>query len=113
MSGKLPEVLRDNELLGRGVFSSKQARKRSPPFNVFLEQIGKSEISVNRMVDSDERMFALGHQLANIRGGNRTFYGWAVLSVKDARQNERIAHASPQSDNPYHADICLPRRLRR
>ena len=35
------------------------------------------------------------------------FHGWAILSVKQARGNERTVQASPLESNPYHADIHL------
>ena len=37
-----------------------------------------------------------------------TFYGWAVVAVKRAAANGRQVIATPQLDNPYHADIVLP-----
>lgn len=38
----------------------------------------------------------------------RTFYGWAVVTARNASTNGRQVIASPLLDNPYHADIILP-----
>ena len=44
--------------------------------------------------------------MAAARG--KTFYGWAVIDAETAASNGRQVTASPQLDNPYHADIVLP-----
>ena len=41
----------------------------------------------------------------------RKFYGWAVLTAAEVSQNERTVVASPEDDNPYHADIVLPEKV--
>ena len=50
----------------------------------------------------------LGDRVAVGRGVGRTFYGWAIIAVKDAEKNGRRVAASPLPCNPYHSDIVLP-----
>ena len=98
------------EDLGRGVFSSRnrdRARRGKTPHHVFLEREGRVEISVDRL------SCAPGIEVAEIAdrvAANRdaTFYGWAVVIEEHARASGRRAIATPQSENPHHADIVLP-----
>ena len=55
-------------------------------------------------------MATLGDKVAGDRNVGRevTFYGWAAIAAKDAESNGRQVVATPQPDNPYHADIILP-----
>ena len=97
------------EELGRGIFSSRQARRahRSISKNVFLEREKIVEVSVDRLsLASLEEAVSISTSVAI--GRNRTFYGWAVLTVASACENNRNVLASPQVDNRYHADIVLP-----
>ena len=58
-------------------------------------------------------MATLGDEVAGGRNGGRevTFYGWAAIAAKDAGSNGRRVVATPQPDNPYHADIILPNSI--
>lgn len=98
-----------SEDLGRGVFSSRVARRshRSVPHTVFLERPGVPRISVDRLSIAP-RAEALDHarNMAEQRDGR--FYGWAVLSAELAASSGRRVLATPQKDNPFHADIELP-----
>ena len=111
----LPQRISPNETLGRGVFSSKQARQADRgtiPRHVFLERRGEVNISVDRLDFAEpEQMATLGDKVAGDRSVgsvDRTFYGWAVIAAEDAEGNGRRVVATPQPDNPYHADIILP-----
>ena len=112
----LPQSISSDEALGRGVFSSKQARQarrgtKPIPRHAFLAQWGKVEISVDRLDFAEpEEMAELGDKVAVGRSVDRTvtFYGWAVIAAKDAESNGRQVVYTPQSDNPYHTDIILP-----
>ena len=110
----LPQSISPNETLGRGVFSSTQAHRADRgtiPFHVFLERRGEVNISVDRLdFAKPEDMATLGDAVAVGRsvGSVRTFYGWAVIAAEDAESNGRRVVATPQPDNPYHADIILP-----
>ncbi len=105
-----PDGIAPGENLGRGVFSRSQARRAERGrvlLNAFLEAEGEAEISVDRL-DMAPPMEAkeIGDRVAAGRG--KQFYGWAVVVLEVAAANQRQALASPQLDNPYHADIVLP-----
>ena len=109
------------EILGRGVFSSNDARKarlrRKVTFRIFLESAGTLEISVDRLdlVDNEEAIEIGDNVAANrtcMSNRNVRFYGWAVVSSEDALRNGRLVNASPLESNPYHADIILPELAR-
>ena len=110
----LPQSTSPNETLGRGVFSSKQARQAKNgivPRRAFLERRGEVNISVDRLDFAEpEEAATLGDSVAVGRsvGRNVTFYGWAVIVAADAGSNGRRVVATPLSDNPYHTDIILP-----
>ena len=115
MAIKLPEEIRDDEILGRSVFSGSAAergkRKGVIIRNIFQVRPEDDSISVDRMdYESDETMASL----ADIRGKGRgaTFYGWATLSADDAARAgdaefRRTVEASPLPENPYHANIVM------
>ena len=98
------------EDLGRDVFSSNQAKRAGRgrvAFNVFLEREGEPRLSVDRLdLASPGKAVEIADGVAAGRG--RTFYGWAVVDAHTAALNGRQVIASPQLDNPYHADIVLP-----
>lgn len=99
-----------DERLGRGVFSSRyrnRSRRGTVPYHVFLERPGNVEISVDRVdLASSTEATRIADGVATAR--NATFHGWAVIAAKRARANGRQTVATPQLDNPYHADIVLP-----
>ena len=98
-----------SEDLGRGVFSSRTAsRSRSSvPHTVFLESAGKPTISVDR-ISIAPLADAAGHARDVALGRARSFYGWAVVTAGLAASSGRRVSATPQPDNPLHADIELP-----
>ena len=104
------ERVRSQEELGRGVFSSKNAKraKRSRiPAHVFLEKPGEPKISVDRLsVAPLDEVVKIAEGVAAARSA--TFYGWALVAAERIRKNERQVVAAPLPDNPYHADILLP-----
>ena len=103
--------LRDEDLLGRGVFSSRQAqraRRRKILHNVFLEIEEIDYLSVDRLDHvADQVMAEIGDRIAQGRGSGRSFYGWATVNVTKASEDGRSVLATPQLDNIYHADIDL------
>lgn len=110
---EIPENIDPNEELGRGVSSSKIARRaRRPnfqvPLNVFLPLRGESNISVDRLsVAPHNEAVAIADSRDEAR--IRTFYGWAATTGFAATDNRRAIVASPIPDvNPCHADIVLP-----
>ena len=98
-----------SEDLGRGVFSSRVASRsrRSVPHTVFLERPGNATISVDRLSIAP-RTEALDHAQDVAAQRARTFYGWAVVTATRAALSGRRVLATPQEDNPFHADIKLP-----
>lgn len=98
------------ENVGRGIFSKGQAKRAHRGrilINVFLEREGIAKLSVDRLdIVPYEKAIEIADKVAFSRNG--TFYGWAVISTKTAALNDRRVIASPQLDNPYHADIVLP-----
>lgn len=99
------------EGLGRGVFSDRQAKRASRgriALHVFREKRGEIRISVDRLdeMPSLEQAARIAAGIAAAR--NKSFYGWAVVAAKTAASGGRKVTASPQPDNPFHADIILP-----
>lgn len=110
---EIPESVALDENLGRGVSSSRIARRaRRPnfqvPLNVFLPPLGESNISVDRLsVAPHDEAVAIADSRNEAR--NRTFYGWTVTTGFAVTDNGRRIVASPvPAVNPYHADIVLP-----
>ena len=99
----------DSEALGRRIFSSKQARNKKARWYAFKPDINETRISVDRLSRGDcSKLVALGQDDARTRGADRTFYGWAVVTGSEARDNDRNVTASPVSDNRHHAHIGYP-----
>ncbi len=76
------------------------------PRNVFLESPKLESLSVDRhglVPDSD--MAAIAERAAVAR--RKTFFGWAVVSVRHASQMSRRVEPTPLLDIPFHADIYL------
>ena len=110
MNIPLPD-LRETETIGRRVFSSRNARRarngRIVP-EVFLESLEAESISVDRTDHAETTVLAAVAQQA---GQNRTpqkrFHGWGTIQVWEAASNGRSVKATPDGNNPYHADIYL------
>ena len=107
---QIPESINAQESLGRSVFSSRHAKRArrtvAPPLH-FLEKCRETDISVDRLdFASKEDMAEISEAVAAARDKN--FYGWAVVATEIAEASGRQVSATPQPDNPYHADIKLP-----
>lgn len=106
----VPKQIASDEDLGRGIFSSKQAkraRRSGVPFHVFLERYGERRISTDRLsVAPANEAEAIADRVAGARG--RSFHGWAVVLADEAASDGRRVLNTPLCDNPYHADIELP-----
>ena len=104
------EHVRLQEELGRGVFSTnnaKRAKRSRIPAHVFLEKPGEPKISVDKLsVAPLDEVVKIAEGVAVVRGA--TFYGWAIVAAERIRENGRQVVATPLPDNPYHADILLP-----
>ena len=106
-----PAVVGPDEALGRGVFSRKEERRArrlgKVRLNVFLEKPEVADLSVDRLDHAPEdKAVRLGEKAAQTRAG--PFCGWAVVSAESAAQDGRRVAATPQPENPIHADIVLP-----
>ena len=110
---ELPAV-RESGSVGRAVFQSDQWKKvrknagDTPPA-VFLVPKDMDRISVHILGDDLKDTAKRCDDIAKQRGANRTFYGWAEVPVAIAEQHDRTVIASPTHDDPWHADIVLPR----
>ncbi len=107
---KVPNNIAMEEELGRDVFSkrkAKRAQRSGARLNVFLEKLGETDISVDRLsVAPPDEAIAIADNVALER--NKIFYGWAVVTTEEVSSNQRQVIASPLPTNPYHADIVLP-----
>ena len=113
----IPLDISEKENLGRIIVSESQAKNfrknKKRKFHVFLEVKGKRTLSVDRLdIGPLEYLVLNGEKVAANRkrpdGSQRVFWGWAVITAENASTNGREVVASPQKDNPYHADIILP-----
>lgn len=102
----LPD-LRNDDTLGRRVFSERRARKaansRIVP-DIFIQK-GADSLSVDRLDHiPDAEMATIADNTSNQESDLR---GWATVTVEKASQSERSVSPTPLLDNPYHADIDL------
>lgn len=103
----------DSIPLGRGVFSSRNARRaqrrgeihvrvfidpRSPRWSV--DRLDRASVTV---------MAEIGDRRGADRDPPRRLYGWAVVTHAAAERMRRRVEMTPQPDNPYHADVVLPK----
>ena len=107
-----PPPINESEELGRGVFSSRDARaaeRGQIRATVFLERPEVREISVDRLTLAPlDEAVAIADAVAAGREGNRSFYGWAVMTAAEVIGVGCAVVASPLQWNLYHADIVLP-----
>ena len=105
---KPPPDLRGNERLGRRVFSRRQTRGTRARWRAFYDWKADS-LSVDRLDRAGPAVLAARAQrAATSRETKRQFYGWLAVLVAMARLEGRAVRATPQPDNPSHADIDLP-----
>lgn len=104
-------ILDPGDLLGRGVFSNREAerwRKGKGVRDTFLGAKHEISLSVDRLgLAPDNVMTRSADAIAARRGPGRAFYGWAVVTVRHASQAGRSVRASLMATNPCHADIDL------
>ena len=103
------QTLSPGDPLGRYVPSKTRAVKAAKggtvAYDLFIEKDAES-LSVDRLdVAPDTDMAAIADENIDARG--RVFYGWAVVTVQQARDMSRTVESTPQLNNPYHADIFL------
>ena len=105
----LPTPVADQEILGRRIISSRDARRASRNKivpTVFIAAHPAIDISVDRIFVSFE------NEVLNVAldetPPDRNFYGWAKLTAKQAREMNCCVKGSPTCSNRFHADIILP-----
>ena len=118
-----PRGVSATESLARSVYSSNNFKKGGPDgepgkvlFRAFEPEKDRAnpgrklrEISTDRcQYLTQDKAVELASQRAERRG--LSFYGWAIVTVDDARGSKRGVASSPaeDQDNPAHADITLP-----
>ena len=107
---QVPMEIAPDEELGRRIRSSKHL---SLPKHLFMPPPG-TRLSVDRLsiaCDNDAMQELIQLAEKQCTESERKFYGWAVLTASEAGQDKRTVVASPQADNPYHADIVLPEKV--
>lgn len=115
MNIKVRENIKDEDFLGRAVFSSKQGTEKRIKPGAFMEKGPSNLLSIDRFgFCSQQKLTNIQDQNAKKRlpKNKRSFYGWATLKAVDARKKERKVKSSPVSGNPYHAEIILPIQTR-
>ena len=116
----MDRTIKNEDILGRAVFSNRQARKAIRGMvedNIFLERLGAS-LSVDRFgFCSTQELTNIQNKNAEIRSQKesrkRSFYGWVNVEAKIARRNHRRVYATPMGSNSYHAEIILPKDIDR
>ena len=113
---QVPCAIEPTELLGCAVYRSKDADRAARgtiPASLFAlreDEDGKSVDRLTRAPEDEAIAIAKRRAAAMQPVGQRSFYGWAVVSAERAQRCERIVRASPLADgsNDYHAEIILP-----
>lgn len=110
-------TLHPTDPLGRRVLSNGQAKnaiklasqgKSGVIYRVSVEDNAAESLSVDQLdIVPDREIAAMADQMAKSRGPDRSFYGWAVVTVRDATRMGWRVETTPQPDNDYHADIFL------
>ena len=99
------------ETLARAVCGSdeaRQSRKDNIPASVFM-RAGSPKLSTDRINQmTDDEVEEQGKYIAMTRGVNRTFYGWAEISVPNVQNANLTAMESPLPSHKWHADILFP-----
>ena len=115
-----PEHIENNDLLGRGVFSegrAKRAKNGNLTFDMFKEKHPSNPISVDRFgFCSDKDLTNIQDTAAKLRKGDKGkiqfFYGWFQIKAENIRRNGREVKSEKTENNPYHAEISLPKNIK-
>lgn len=111
--GVSPQV-GEQERLGREIFSSNEIRRRAGAgavnYRAFHDTSSPLALSVDRVdVAQFVRLAEIGRSNALRRGPGRRFHEWGVVTHASAARNGRSVVATPGDENPFHADIRIPR----
>lgn len=106
----LPSEVSEDENLGRSLTGLYQAK--SPSGRALREAFVDKRVaslSVDRLDFAPRSEMAhLARERERRRNPPRHFAGWAIVCARWAAASGRRVEATPQEDNPYHADIHLP-----
>ncbi len=109
MNIRLSKDVNDDDKLGRGSFSTKDVNKAGKVRYCLFFYKRKDTISVDRLFNFClEKLTAIQDKHAQKRN---QFYGWAGIKTLDAKKNGRKTQSNPVKDNPYHANIILPKNI--
>ena len=110
--------MRSDERLGRRLSERKpryikrirrntEANKKPFHFKLFKPNKGEISISVDRLdLAPIDKIAEIAKRDA--KHDSRVFYGWVVLFRQAVLQKGFKAYPSPDSGNPYHADLFYP-----
>lgn len=102
----------DDEILGRGVFSSTYSNGKKK-LSFFTRELASclGTMSVDRLTHADKSTLCRVHDDdAAKRGQGRQFYGWYTFETSVARDIGLDAVPSPSTDsrNIWHANLIVP-----
>jgi hypothetical protein len=105
----LPDVVGNDETLGRAVFDSQKARRAARDGaihpKIFREKDGIRELSVDRLSFGNHLQIANSHDEQR----QQKCLGWATVSAHIATRSGRSVFSDPiKPANPHHAVILLP-----
>lgn len=106
----LPGHISGDEKLGRSVTGLYEAKTPSGRAlrDAFVDNRAVS-LSVDRLDFAPRsEMARIARERERRRDPPRSFAGWAIVGARRAETRGRSVEATPQEDNPYHADIHLP-----
>lgn len=117
----ISDTIKDNDLLGRGVFSQRTAKSAKKITNKTQNssdmkrinnafKTNEAHISVDRLGYNDKDLIKLQKLNASKRQQPSAFYGWLTLQAKYVQSNGRSIQIAPTQENPYHAVIQLPQQ---
>lgn len=101
----------EDENLGRGVFESKFARKKTSHAlaNFYRRSLSPGSMSVDRLDIADLDMLCDIHDSeATRRTDVQRFYGWQTFTANLAFSSRLSVTHKPTKDNDWHAVVCLP-----
>lgn len=80
-------------------------------YGAFFDTSSPGRLPVDRLdLALLDRLTEIHRRNGQRRTPPRRFYGWGVVTKRDAESNGRTVHATPTEENPYHADIRIPHR---
>ena len=107
----LPSAVGEQENLGRGVFESKFARRKTSPAlaNFYRKALLPGSMSVDRVDIADLNVLCAVHDNEVVcRTDVERFYGWQTFTAGLAYSSGLSVVNRPTEDNDWHAELWLP-----